>query len=323
MDLLRKDYQNLRGFNYVPSYAFILNDIMDRFDEQVWDREFGYARRLNANSLRIWFSNVSYHRDPARFIKNFQKALCLAEKHQLTLLPTLYNRWVDANFPFGQLELPHMLACGDEHQEHIKYVKNFVMAFRYDPRIVMWDVCNEPYGYCYIQDEDIKKEFRRRETVFLKMIIDAVRDAKPIHPVTVGLSEPFEMNDRDIFDYVDVISGHPYFGWRDGGYEKMTDKFVEAANQQNKPLIVSETCQGSLDDKTRSECVAKSLGVLKRKGIGWYAWMLCASEMVSCRRDRTDNNALPGDRGYHAFMLEDGTIRPGHEIVWELNRLES
>jgi hypothetical protein len=318
MELIRKDYQNIRGFNYTPSYAFILNDVMDYFDEQVWDREFGYAEELNANSLRIWVSSVSFHKDPTRFIKNFQKTLCLADKHRLTLLPTLYNRWVDANFPFGALELPHMLATKDDHCEHVKYVRHFVSSFRCDPRIIMWDVCNEPYGYCYIDDADIRTDFRKRETVFLRRIFDTVRESGATQPVTVGLCEPVGMNDRDIFDDSDC---HPYGGWWDDQYEKTIDAFMEIANSQNKPLIVSETLQGSLDDSVRKECIQKSLGILKRKGIGWYVWQLCAGEMVSARRDRTDNNARPGDRGYMCFMLEDGTIRPGHDVIKEINRL--
>jgi hypothetical protein len=320
MELKRQDYRNIRGFNYVPSYSFILNDTMDHFDEQVWDREFGYAQMLNANSLRIWVSHVSYHRDPARFIRNFEIALRLAEKYGLTIMPVLYNRWVDANYPFGALELPHALAANDEHAEHIKYVRNFVSAFRYDPRIIMWDVCNEPYGYFYIDDPDIKRDLRKRETVFFKRIFDAVRDAKPVQPVTIGLCEPLSMNDIDIFAYEDVISCHPYTCWQDGQYEKILDDFIEVANKLDKPLLVTETCSGSLNDSTRKEIIEKCLGTLLRKGIGWYAWMLCAGEMVSGRRDRTDNNAPPGDRGYLAFVLENGSIRPGHEIVRELNK---
>jgi hypothetical protein len=320
MELLKKNYQNIKGFNYVPSYAFVLNDIMDCFNEQTWDREFKYAHDLGANSLRVWFSSVSYHKDPARFLRNFEKILNLAGKHHLTIMPTLYNRWVDANYPFGQLELAHMYAANDGHEEHIKYVSQFVSSFRDDSRIVMWDMCNEPYGYWYFDDAYIIKELRKRETIFLMRVFDAARSTQPAQPLTVGLTEPFDINDIEVLDASDVICFHQYSGWWDEGFERMTDSVIDLANRKNKPLICSETCQGSLDDQVRNECIRKSIGTLKQKGIGWYAWQLCAGKMVSATRDRTDNNAKPGDRGYMCFVLEDGTVRPGHEIIKELNR---
>lgn len=322
MELKRRDYENIRGFNYVPSYAFVLNDVMDLFNEQVWDREFGYAKNFNANSLRIWVSCVSYHRNPTRFIKDFNKALCLAEKHKLTIMPTLYNRWVDANYPFGQLDLAQVLTPQATLNEHCKYVSQFVSAFRFDPRIVMWDICNEPYCYPYSNESSITQEFRMRETSFFKMIITAARKAEPTQPLTIGTCGPIEHNDIEIFDLVDVISFHPYPGWWNDGYEKETDSYIDLANKRDKPLLCTETCQGSLDDQVRQDCITKSIGVLQRKGIGWYAWQLCAGEMVSARRDRTDTNAKPGDRGYMCFVLEDGSVRPGHEIIKELNRLQ-
>ncbi len=318
--LVHRDYETVRGFNYVPSYAFILCDTMDRFDERVWDREFSYARDLNANSLRIWVSSVSYHRDPTRFLRNFEKALVLCGKHNLSVMPTLYNRWVDANYPFGQLELAHVLAPQEPRNEHRTYVEQFVSAFRREPRIIMWDLCNEPYGYAYIKDAALKAQLVKRETAFLQMILSAARDAGPSQPLTLGTCGAVDHSDPAVYDLVDVISMHPYAGWWNDEYEKEVDAYIELANRKDKPLLCTETCQGSLDDGVRVECIRKSLGVLKARGIGWYAWQLCAGEMVSARRDRTDNNAKPGDRGYMCFVLEDGSIRPGHEVIRELNR---
>ncbi|MCX5841388.1 MAG: cellulase family glycosylhydrolase [Deltaproteobacteria bacterium] len=320
MELARKEYQHIRGFNYMPSYAFILFDVMDRFDVRVWDKEFGYARNLNANSLRIWVSSVSYHKDPTGFLRNFEKILLLANKHDLTIMPTLYNRWVDATYPFGQLELAHVLAPQPAHNEHRTYVMQFVSAFRFDPRIIMWDICNEPYGYAYISDASLKQELRKRETSFLQMVFAAARDADPSQPLTIGTCGATDHNDPEIYDLPDVLCCHPYAGWWNDQYEKEVDSYIDLANRKNKPLLCSETCQGSLDDHVRVECIKNSIGVLKKKGIGWYAWQLCAGEMVSARRDRTDNNAKPGDRGYMCFVLEDGSLRPGHEIIKELNK---
>jgi len=321
MELIHKDYVNVRGFNYMPSYSFVLNDVMDSFNEQTWDREFGYACELNANSLRIWVSSVSFHRNPKRFISSFQTVLALAEKRGLSILPTLYNRWVDTLYPFGQLDLAHVIAPQPPGNEHVKYVTQMVSAFRSDRRILMWDLCNEPYCFDNIEEGNFKDELKCRETVFWKMVISAARDAQPSQPLTMGTCGAVDHNAMEVYDLEDVISMHPYAGWWNDDYEKEVDTHIKFANEKGKPLICTETCQGSLDDAVRQECITRSLGILKRKGIGWYAWQLCAGEMVSSRRDRTDANAKPGDRGYMCFVLEDGTVRPGHSIVRELNKL--
>ena len=71
MDLLRKDYQNLRGFNYMPSYAFILNDVMDRFDEQTKLELVQEIDRLKEYNAQLenevaWRSTLDYVEQEAR-----------------------------------------------------------------------------------------------------------------------------------------------------------------------------------------------------------------------------------------------------------------
>lgn len=68
MDLNVIKYDQIKGFNYIPSYAHVLTDVMDDFDAAVWEKEMGYALLLYANSLRIWFSSISYRKNPMTFI---------------------------------------------------------------------------------------------------------------------------------------------------------------------------------------------------------------------------------------------------------------
>lgn len=321
--LVNTNYQQIRGFNYIPSYAYILNDIMDHFEEGVWDREFGYAKMLNANSLRIWVSSVSFHRDIPLFLERFTKILDIAEKYNLTIMPVLYNRWSNLDFPFGQLNYFDVIASKQPRLEHKKYIKEFVSFFRHDRRIIMWDMCNEPFLYLWesvgIDDIQLVDLLNKKEIGFWELMVSYFREADASQPLTFGTGFPVDNKLSKVYELEDVVSCHPYSGWWDNGYEEEVQGYIELANRLGKPLVCSETCQGSLDDAIRSECVEKSLHTLKSHNIGWYAWLLCEGEIVSARRDRTDNNAKPGDRGYMSFVLKDGTIRSGHEIIKKLN----
>ncbi|WP_135549369.1 glycoside hydrolase 5 family protein [Paenibacillus cymbidii] len=319
--LERNPYAHVRGFNYIPSYAFILNDIMDQFQFAVWEREFAYAEALGANSLRIWFSSVSFHRNEGRFLKQAESIVGLAAKYRLTLVPTLYNRWTDVNYPFGQMDLGEVLR--DEiSDQHAVYITQFMSSFRHDPTILMWDLCNEPFYYPkFAGVEAMLPAFYKQEQQFWLHCTAIAKSVQAAQPITFGLLGSPSPYLEELYRAMDVISFHPYPGWEEGMYGDVVESFVVLANRLGKPLLCNETLQGSLDDEVRRSCIESSLQVLQSYRIGWYAWQLCAGEMVSARRDRTDRNARPGDRGYMPFVLEDGSVRPGHDIIKAYNKV--
>ena len=321
MKLNRPDYQHIRGFNYIPSYAMVLNDVMDNFDENVWDREFAYAEKLCANSLRVWVSMFSFMREPILFLRRFETILSLAEKHSVSIMPVLFNRWVDRNYPFGSTNLVEML--NPLNESHKKYIFDFLSAFHDDKRILMWDLCNEPYCYYNAPSNhvpELPEIINAIETRFWTDALALAREAGPSQPLTIGFSGPVGNTPECMHRAVDVMSFHPYEGWDGAGYAQFTDEFIAAANRFDKPLICTETCQGSLDDRVRAKCIESCVSVLSDRQTGWYVFQLMGGEMVSARPDRTDENCLPGDRGYFPFVNRDGTVRIGHEIVRNFNK---
>ena len=46
MMLNNNPYSEVKGFNYWPSYAMVLNDVMDRFDLEIVKRELKGAQNL-------------------------------------------------------------------------------------------------------------------------------------------------------------------------------------------------------------------------------------------------------------------------------------
>lgn len=310
-------YQNIKGFNYVPSYAATIWDAIDLFDAKVWDREFGYSKRFHSNALRIWCNYLSFQRDQDHFLKSWETALDLAKKHGLKLMITTDNRWVDALYPYGQLDFAIVLK-GELSAEYERYLKTFIGTFKDNPNILMWDLCNEPFSGIKNKEEDrglLRSLLKSQEMNFWRAASEVARSAKPSQPITVGIHSGHDGNPDGIHDIVDVISCHPYSGWWDDakGFRDTCDYYVRTANRQKKPLICSETCQGSKSSETRTKIIQVSIGELEKRKIGWLAWQLMGGKAVSTRADRTDQNCRPGDVAIMYWVEKDGSTRAGHE----------
>jgi len=317
--LANTKYQDIKGFNYVPSYAATIYEAIDRFDEAVWDREFGYSKQFHSNTLRVWCDSLSFHRDEKHFLRCWEKILALGAKHGLKIMVTPANRWVDARWPYGQVDLAVVLK-GEAPREFQSYLKTFVGAFRDHPQVLMWDLCNEPFSFPLAADERglFLSQLKEQELKFWRTAVEAIRAAKPSQPLTCGVIGP--ANTPDSFhDLLDVIGCHPYGGWWDDAksFQDQCDYYVRLANRQKKPLLCSETCQGSKENLTRRKIIEVSIRELERRKIGWIAWQLMAGKIVSARWDRFDTNCKPGDDAIMYWVEKDGKVRPGHnEKEW-------
>lgn len=308
-------YSGIKGFNYMPPYAYVVNDVMDRFSAKIFENNFAVAAEIGTNSLRIFFSSESYFRNGRAFLKNFEKILSVAEVNKLTVMPVLFNRWTDYGYHVGQLDLSSILYA-EVAGSLLGYVKDVLTAFKGDGRILMWDLCNEPFFPVMDDDKALWEGIKKRECAFWRRILEEARGVGDgAVPLTVGFGGPPENTPEELFGLVDVIGIHPYEDYEGEGFAGFIRKFERIGEKYAKPLLCTETCQGSLDDGVRAKCIELSLGTLEKMGYGWYAWTLFAGHMTSARRDRTDLNAKAGDRGYFPFVMQDGTFRPGHDAV--------
>ena len=316
--LINNPYSYIRGFNYCPSYMSVLNDVMDCFDADIIRKELAGAQKLGANSIRVWVSHVSWLRDPEKFLADFDTLLSIADSYGLVVMPALFNRWTDPDYPIGQLDLTNVLSPMSEVNKN--YVRSFAGHFARDPRILMWDLCNEPFFYSFRLSEESVLEIKRKERAYWMECVQLMREIAPSQPLTIGFMGGVDPELEELYQALDVISFHPYSEYWCEGYGNFVDGFIEEMNRLNKPLICTETCQGSLNDRTRAEIVVQTLTALRDREIGWMAWHLCESRIVTGNRERTDGNCRPGEQGYMPFILADGSIRPGHEVVLEFTK---
>lgn len=146
-----KDYSFIRGVNY---------GMMG--DQAVLERDLGYAKRVNLNSTRIWLSYQAYERDPQVFISRLQNYIRTSHRMGFSTMPILWNgnslnpdtlkpefraqgdayvkaiveaikdepgllMWDIMNEPVTNDYV--MKATGDEHQQHIDQITEFVRYY--------------------------------------------------------------------------------------------------------------------------------------------------------------------------------------------------
>jgi hypothetical protein len=278
---IRSDFSNVRGLNYIASYAPSDVAMWRFYDRDQIDRELGYIHRLGANSVRVWLAWVVFDVEGERFIEKFSDFLSLCEKHRITVMPILWDScfgdakasyddvkdWV-ANPGTERVADPAFRAQGD------RYVRAVVEAGRGSPSLLMWDVMNEPSG--------------AKVHAWLEHYCRLVKSLDAKHPVTIGWAHAG--GNRASADWVDVMSYHPY-GIFDKNRQVWTTTVRQIARQHgDKPILANEV-GGPGFGQRYEECLA----FFEKEGIGFYLF----EAMVGTNRFR---NAA-------GFVFPDGSAR--------------
>ena len=149
------------GCNFSPSSA--INQIemwqADTFDPATIERELGWAEGLGFNTVRVFLHDLLWQQDSQGFLKRIEQFLAIADKHHIRVVFVLLDAVWD---PFPKIgpqrePKPHVHNSGwvqspgvailknpARHDELAPYVKGVVGHFRKDPRILAWDIFNEP-----------------------------------------------------------------------------------------------------------------------------------------------------------------------------------
>ena len=145
------DYPKVRGFNYQPSYGTSGLELWQQFDAATIDKELALGKKYfpKMGAIRLWLSWDSFKRDGERFAANFEKALDLAARHGLVVMPVLFNRWHEAALDYGGIYIDHFLPRASWVQTagmFGPYLEAIVGGHAADPRLFAWDLCNEPFN---------------------------------------------------------------------------------------------------------------------------------------------------------------------------------
>jgi len=292
----------LVGSNYIPATA--INELemwqADSFDPKRIDTELGWASSIGMNTMRVFLHDLVWKQDPEGYRRRIDEFLRIAAKHHIRPMFVLFDSCWDPNPAIGKQRAPRpgvhnsgwmqspgakALEDPSEYPRLEQYVKGVVGAFARDPRILAWDVWNEPdntNGGSYAKGEPKKKV----EIVLglLPQVFGWAREVGPQQPLTSGIWKgDWSSNDRmDPMDRLqiylsDVISFHNY----DSGEE--FEKRIKWLTRYNRPLLCTEymargnksTFQGSLPVAKRYNVAAINWGLVAGKTqtfLPWDSW---------------------------------------------------
>ncbi len=316
--------ENIRGFNYQPSYAYTGADIWRRFDAAAFDRELGWGKKHfpKMNGVRLWLAWEVFvagaPQQQEQFVANVDNAFGLAAKYGLAVIPNLFNRWHAGHPEWGGVYLDHFLpgcswANGYFDRDWREYVSAMMGRFGRDPRVVCWDLCGEPFSYApkhWTEYTDVAPH----EQKWLEDVYAACKAGGAQAPLSVGFWGATKFL-KPLQHISDVLNFHLYwFGdpAHKDGIRRELDACVALREQTGKPLLSSETCWGSLDNAKRVEIIEFQLGELNQRNVGWLIYALQHSYIADLHWPEYGRVTEPGT--LHC-VEPDGSIRPGHGII--------
>ncbi len=249
----------LRGCNFLPSDCCNRVALWQELDfEQhlaTTDREFELAARTGFNSMRVILEFIVWDEQHDGFMERFERFVATAAKHGISLMVCFANDCVvpkdenykplklgpqhyDLGYHGGRKNSPHsgythtagynpVLDEPETAERFYAMVTEIVAKYADDPRIVIWDLFNEP-GNGNRGEVSVPH---------VERIFGAARAASPSQPLTtgawrgVGNWTPAELLALELSD---VISFHNYGGLDDHVL------IIDELRKYNRPLFNTE-----------------------------------------------------------------------------------
>lgn len=264
----------LVGCNYIPSTA--INQLecwqAETFDTATIVRELGWAEEIGFNVIRVYLHDLAWKEDPKGFKKRMDQFLAIANRHHIKVLFTIFDDCWNAEAFTGKqadpkpgvhnsgwVRSPSRSIHNDPTQWGYleQYVKDILTRFKDDPRILLWDLYNEP-GNSNYNDSSMS---------LLKKVFEwawAVRPSQPLSSATWydnrALSD-FQLNSSD------VITFHNYSD------TSSLEKEIKELSKKERPLICSEYMA-----RTRNSRFETHLPVFLKYHVGAINWGFVAGK---------------------------------------------
>ncbi len=322
----------LFGSNYNPASAINQLEMFqaETFNPEEIDKELGWAEELGANTARVYLHDLLWQ-DSTGFKKRLDQFLDIAAKHKIKPMLVLFDSCWD---PFPKLGKQHEPTPGvhnsgwaqspgadaltdvSQYPRLKAYVQGVVGAFANDPRILLWDVWNEPdntndssYG-----KNKLKQEPEHKREIITRLLPDVfawARAVNPMQPLSSGtwifnknrdVSDPKNWSAMEKIQYEnsDVLTFHHYNG------PEEFEQVIKQLKTQNRPMICTEFMARGNGSKFQTH-----LPIAKKYNVGMINWGFVAGKTQTYLPWDSWQNPYTNGREpkiwFHEILKSDGT----------------
>ena len=261
------------GFNYIPAYAINYTAMWDKtsFDSAAIDKELTLAESTGMNVLRAVLQFAVYDDDSAYFLNTLETFLNICDKHHIKFLPSFFDDCafgINSDPTIGKQPEPlkgwyawawspspgHSLVLDTTSYPRIeKYVKAIMQKFKNDPRILIWDLYNEPTN----------GGMGSATFPLLKKVIAWAQSVNVSQPLTISMFDNNQRLNAIIIAASDIITFHNY------GNKEDLIKEINNLKQYNRPIICTEWM-----NRPNGSTIENNLPVFYNEKIGCMLWGL-------------------------------------------------
>ena len=295
----------MSGANFIPSNAINQLEMWQEatFSPDVLDKELGYAQDIGFNTMRVFLHSLAYKADPKGFKKRIDKYLEIADKHGISTMFVFFDDCWNPTATIGKqpepkvgvhnsgwLQDPGFPASVDRanDKELEAYVKDILITFSKDKRILLWDLYNEPGN----SGKGIKS------AELLKNVFKWAREANPSQPISAGLWN-WSFNEHNTFQAQnsDIITYHFYEDL--DGHQRV----INLLKTHDRPMICTEYMA-----RTKNNSFYNHMSLLKKENIGAINWGFVAGKTNTIFAwDTPIPTGGEPDIWFHDIFRKDGT----------------
>ena len=310
----------LVGANFTPSTAINQLEMWqaDTFDPETIDRELGWAAGLGMNTMRVYLHDMLWEQDSVGFLNRIDQYLAIADKHGIRTLFVLCDAVWDPHPKLGKqpeptphvhnsgwVQSPHIDVLRDptRHDSLEPYFKGVIGRFKDDPRVLAWDLYNEP-GNQGEKDGMSPEEKDGKCLLLLRKMFAWAREVNPSQPLTAGpwikewIGPHATPLNRFMLENSDIITFHDYRTLH------RTIERVGSLKPFGRPVLCTEYLARGADSRFESH-----LPYFKQNRIAAYNWGLVAGKIQTqypWSSWRTKFTAEP-ETWHHDILRPDGT----------------
>jgi len=322
----------LIGFNYVPRTAV---NQLEMWQTETWDpktieEELSWAAEIGLNTARVFLHDLLWNDDKVVFLERIDTFLDIADTHgigvMLVFFDGVWNPYPKAgtqpeptpgvhNSQWVQSPGAEILNEPERYEELAPYVKGVISAFRDDPRVVVWDLFNEPNNPNVLAYPDVELEPElkaQRALQLLTLTKEWALSVNPVQPLTAGVwdgewSDASALTALNAFmlQELDVVSFHSY-----ADKDVVTEQ-IAALKAFGRPILCTEYMARPLQSTFED-----ILPLFATENIGAYQWGFVngRSQTIYPWWSWLTPSEMEPDPWFHDLLHGDGTPYDPSEI---------